>query len=108
MGLEGIIAKKRLSLYRPGVRSGDWLKIKRRHQMDCIIIGYEPSPERGLKSLIIAGLVEGKMQCVGRVGSGIDEELHGKLLSQLHAIRCPSPAIPTDIAGVWVEPALCC
>ena len=42
------------------------------------------------------------MQCVGRVGSGIDEELHGKLLSQLHAIRCPSPAIPTDIAGVWV------
>ena len=27
-GMEGIIAKRKASLYRPGVRTSDWLKIK--------------------------------------------------------------------------------
>ena len=108
MGLEGIIAKKRSSPYKPGIRSRDWLKIKRRHQMVCAIIGYEPSPERGLRSLIIAGVVDGKMQCVGRVGSGIDDQLHGKLLAQLQSLRRSTPAIPSDINGLWVEPKLYC
>lgn len=28
--LEGFIAKRKLSIYHPGVRSPDWLKIKRK------------------------------------------------------------------------------
>jgi bifunctional non-homologous end joining protein LigD len=28
-GIEGVMAKRRASIYRPGVRSEDWLKIKR-------------------------------------------------------------------------------
>lgn len=29
LGLEGIVAKRLMSPYRPGVRSRDWLKVKR-------------------------------------------------------------------------------
>jgi bifunctional non-homologous end joining protein LigD len=30
MKLEGLIAKRQTSVYRPGVRSGDWVKVKRK------------------------------------------------------------------------------
>ena len=40
MGLEGIMAKERNSTYRPGTRSSQWLKIKKRQTLECLIIGY--------------------------------------------------------------------
>jgi ATP-dependent DNA ligase len=38
-GLEGIIAKRK-SIYRPGKRSPDWLKIKSRPQQEFIVCGF--------------------------------------------------------------------
>jgi DNA ligase D-like protein (predicted polymerase)/DNA ligase D-like protein (predicted 3'-phosphoesterase) len=40
MGLEGIMAKRRDSVYLPGKRSDSWLKIKTRQTRECAIIGY--------------------------------------------------------------------
>ena len=40
MGLEGIMAKEPRSSYLPGKRSSGWLKIKVRHTMECLVIGY--------------------------------------------------------------------
>src|ERR1041384_5224512 len=40
MGLEGIMAKQRQSIYQPGKRSDAWLKIKARQTAGCFIIGY--------------------------------------------------------------------
>ena len=39
-GLEGIIAKRKTSIYRPGKRSLDWLKIKSRPQQEFIVCGF--------------------------------------------------------------------
>jgi len=39
-GLEGIIAKRKTSIYRPGKRSPDWLKIKSRPQQEFIVCGF--------------------------------------------------------------------
>ena len=39
-GLEGIMAKKKDSPYEPGIRSGNWLKIKKLLTCDCVIFGY--------------------------------------------------------------------
>ena len=45
-GLEGILAKKRDSLYQER-RSSEWLKIKIRHRLECVIGGYtEPEGSR--------------------------------------------------------------
>ena len=39
-GLEGVMAKRKDSLYEPGMRSGAWLKIKAERTCDCVIAGY--------------------------------------------------------------------
>jgi bifunctional non-homologous end joining protein LigD len=39
-GFEGIIAKRKTSVYRPGKRSPDWLKIKSRPQQEFIVCGF--------------------------------------------------------------------
>ena len=39
-GLEGIIAKWKTSIYRPGKRSSDWLKIKARLQQEFFVGGF--------------------------------------------------------------------
>ena len=38
--LEGIVAKHKDSIYRQGIRSRDWLKIKNTKTQDCVIIGF--------------------------------------------------------------------
>ena len=39
-GLEGIMAKRKDSVYDPGVRSANWLKIREQKTCDCVIAGY--------------------------------------------------------------------
>jgi bifunctional non-homologous end joining protein LigD len=39
-GLEGIIAKRKASFYRPGKRSPDWLKIKSRPRQEFVVCGF--------------------------------------------------------------------
>ena len=41
-GLEGIVAKRKDSLYWPGNRSKDWIKCKIMASDDCVICGYIP------------------------------------------------------------------
>lgn len=108
MGLEGVVAKLRKSPYEPGKRSGAWLKIKGSQSLICAIIGYEPSEERGMRSLIVAASVEGELRWVGQVGSGINSDMHEKLLSLLNARVCKQPIVPCTIKGKWVVPDLFC
>jgi bifunctional non-homologous end joining protein LigD len=108
MGLEGVVAKRRDSRYEPGKRSGAWQKFKGTQTLVCSIIGYEPSEQRGMRSLIIAALLEGELRWVGQVGSGITEEMHERLLSLLNARLSQRPIVPCTIKGKWVVPDLFC
>ena len=38
--MEGIVAKRKDSVYRPGKRSADWLKIKSRPQQEFVVGGF--------------------------------------------------------------------
>jgi bifunctional non-homologous end joining protein LigD len=42
LGLEGVIAKRKNSLYAPGERSNDWQKLKLESQQEFVIGGYRP------------------------------------------------------------------
>ena len=63
-GYEGIVAKKTDSPYIPGVRSTNWLKIKRWREMAVPIIGYKTgrdfalvvAPADGAATIVRAGL----------------------------------------------------
>ena len=106
--LEGVMAKRLDSLYRPGKRTDAWLKIKAVKNLHCAIIGFVPDGARDLKSVIVALEHEGVLTCVGRVGSGLGEQLRGRLRDLLFARLRDTPVIECGIAGKWVEPGLYC
>ncbi len=75
-GLEGIVAKRRSSLYEER-RSGEWLKLKIRHRTECVIGGYtEPEGSRAHFGSLVLGLYDDQARLVhvGQVGSGFDQK----------------------------------
>lgn len=116
LGLEGIMAKRMDSLYRPGTRSKDWLKIKIQQRQEVVIAGYtrkRDSPRR-FSSLLLALRDGGQWRYAGKVGTGFSDALQKDLISRLKP-RKTSP-FPTPLSGgsaltshtevVWTEPRL--
>jgi bifunctional non-homologous end joining protein LigD len=111
-GLEGVVAKRLDSQYRPGVRSDDWRKLRFVRAGEFVVIGWEAAPEHPntLSSLILAMTVDGELRYAGRAGSG----LTGRTAAQLKGMLTERPDPP--VAGVppairsrrlrWVEPAV--
>jgi ATP-dependent DNA ligase len=56
-GLEGIMAKRLTSPYQPGVRSRDWIKIKKKVTFDLVVGGYIPG--HGQRQPFFGGLLLG-------------------------------------------------
>jgi bifunctional non-homologous end joining protein LigD len=109
IGLEGVVAKRLDSLYLPGHRGDSWIKIKKSESVACGIMGYVPEGENDISSLIlVAQNADGKLACVGKVGTGLSETLRRHLLQSLKQRAQQYPVVPTKIKGVWVEPSLCC
>ncbi|MBK6392487.1 MAG: non-homologous end-joining DNA ligase [Saprospiraceae bacterium] len=77
--LEGVMAKRKDSIYTPGKRSSDWLKIKFRTTMECLIVGYtygKGDREKHFGSLqLVSKGEDGTYTYRGRVGSGFDEAM---------------------------------
>jgi bifunctional non-homologous end joining protein LigD len=113
-GLEGIIAKHRETRYYAGKRSKDWIKIKKKTTLDCIICGItagEGEREDTFGSLILGAYYEGNLFHVGRVGTGFSEKLRRTLFQRLVALRqqeCPFPEVPIIDAhvGFWTKPVI--
>lgn len=107
---EGIVAKRLDSEYLPGQRTNAWTKIKQAYYIHCLVLGYltaEEDPE-DLKSLIIATDEDGQLRCVGRVGSGLTDEMRHRLLELLKPRVRQAPLIPCEGPGTWVEPGVYC
>jgi bifunctional non-homologous end joining protein LigD len=109
-GLEGIVAKRYDSPYRPGQRHPDWLAVEAVRRQDFAVIGFIPqASDRLLETLIIATYDGRGYQPAGRVGGGFDASTSKRLRKALDALAS-SPA-PTDARWVderirWVEPRL--
>jgi bifunctional non-homologous end joining protein LigD len=110
--LEGVVAKRLDSTYRPGVRTEAWLKIKRTQHAAAVVLGYLPAGRDDLKSLVIGMEEDGRLVPVGRVGSGLDDGTRARLVEMLrsHVTEGPVVAVPRygpeEVA--WVEPAVFC
>jgi len=110
-GLEGVVAKRRLSRYRPGERSADWVKIKVWAQQDVAIIGWLPrqGSVSDLGSLVVAVMGPDGLVHAGQVGSGLDGKTRRALLSVLAADARPDSPVPGAVAPPevhWVEPRI--
>ncbi len=92
--MEGIMAKRKDSLYFPGKRTYDWLKIKNVREEDFWVIGYLSSPGREIGSLVVVREVhepeqrdQHKKTVVGRVSSGLNEKIEKHLLAAFGPLR---------------------
>jgi DNA ligase D-like protein (predicted ligase)/DNA ligase D-like protein (predicted polymerase)/DNA ligase D-like protein (predicted 3'-phosphoesterase) len=115
MGLEGIMAKRRDSIYQAGKRSDAWLKIKTRQTAECIVIGFTEGKgdrESTFGALHLAQMREGALKYVGKVGSGFDETNLKSVWQELVSLtRAKRPVNVTPVAkarSVWTEPRLVC
>lgn len=67
LNLEGMIAKKKGSLYHVGKRHLDWFKIKNR-RLEWFVIGGYILKDQKLSSLLLGIATEGELKYCGRVG----------------------------------------
>ncbi|WP_316829603.1 DNA ligase D [Pedobacter aquatilis] len=125
MGLEGIIAKKSDSLYHPGTRSKEWLKIKVHKRQEVVIAGYTKNVDSSklFSALLLGVYINDKLQYVGKVGTGFSDKSQKALLNQLKPlIISESPFFtepdvnkpsrfrpnPPKTKITWLKPELVC
>jgi bifunctional non-homologous end joining protein LigD len=111
-GLEGILAKKRDSIYQER-RTSEWLKIKITHRLECVIGGYtEPEGSRSHFGSVVLGLYDsqGRLIHVGQAGSGFDQtslDEVWKLLKNRETKKNPFYGQVEALRKVyWVKPEL--
>jgi bifunctional non-homologous end joining protein LigD len=121
-GLEGIVAKRADSPYRPGKRTGEWIKTRVWRRQEFVIGGYIPG--EGRRSKRVGSLLVGyydergegqRLRFAGGVGSGLKEDDLDFLTRELG--KRERPASPFDVGkptgpraklAVWCEPELVC
>jgi bifunctional non-homologous end joining protein LigD len=110
--LEGVVAKRADSVYLPGTRSPDWVKVKFDRTGDYVIGGWR-SGARKLGGLLVGVPTPDGLAFRGRVGGGIGAVAEKELLTRLEPLaRRDSPFAPgvvprEDARGAhWVDPML--
>src|SRR5580704_12398012 len=71
-GLEGVVAKHRLSPYVTGQRSPFWLKVKAVKSDDFVVIGW--TGDKLFGALLVGYFEDGRLLPCGTVGGGYDEQ----------------------------------
>jgi len=110
--MEGIIAKKKDSVYMPDARSKSWLKIKIEERHEVIICGYtrKKDTDRLFSSLVMGIYEKGKLKYIGQAGTGYSAALQEELVKKMkpHITKqCPFENEPdTTDPPVWLKPAL--
>ena len=117
--LEGIIAKRADSPYRPGKRTREWLKIKTaRQRQEFVIAGYTKGQGRraGRFGALVLGIWQGdELVYAGNVGTGFTDADDRRAAREAAPARAAGAAVPRgrrrcrrcarrDV--VWVEPEL--
>lgn len=127
-GLEGVVGKRLDSPYRPGSRSGEWIKARVWKRQEFVIGGHIPGDGRRAErvgSLLVghydkraSELRRGEDQRLvfaGAVGSGLKQAELELLTRELAGRRRPdspfdvgAPRGPKAKLAVWCEPELAC
>jgi bifunctional non-homologous end joining protein LigD len=114
-GIEGVVAKRRDSAYRPGRQSADWIAVKAVRTQEIVIAGWTPGQGRLTDSFgaLIMGVPEGgELTFVGKVGAGFDTVTRVELLNRMRPLLtdvCPFREPPDTIERIdahYIRPEL--
>jgi len=110
--LEGIVAKRRASCYEER-RSREWLKIKIRRQIDCVVGGFtQPEGSREHFGSLVLGLYDerGRLIHIGQAGSGFNQKSLGEIMTSLKKIETGKSPFYGEVEALrevrWVKPKL--
>lgn len=107
--LEGIISKNGESTYLSG-RNKNWLKIKCTNIQEFVIGGYTLQKNINELGALLLGAYnsEGKLQYVGKVGTGFNAQTSKKLLQKLKKMKSKQSPFeektPLSKNNIWVKP----
>ncbi len=117
MGLEGVVAKRLGSPYRPGRRSAEWIKVKNYRTQEAVIGGYTVGD--GGRAATFGALLVGlpipggqALAYAGSVGTGFDVDALNALTARLRELEQPEspftrPVDPRQARHArWVRPEL--
>jgi DNA ligase D-like protein (predicted ligase) len=103
--LEGVVAKRKDSLYEPGKRSGSWVKLRINRGQEFVIGGFIPG-SHGVDSIIV-GYYRGKdLVYVARVRNGFvpaTRRMAYEKLKPLVTDKCPFVNLPETGRARWGE-----
>ena len=95
-GLEGVIAKRKDSLYQPGCRTGTWVKYRINRAQEFVIGGYFPGAH-GFDSIILGYYRGDDLVYVARTRNGFVPASRRQVFSKLkHLVtsECPFANLP--------------
>ncbi len=111
-GMEGVVAKRRDSVYLPGKRGHAWVKTRNWRTQQVLVGGYRRSDARQFASLLVGVRHEGRLFYVGRVGTGFSDQEMAELAARLHRLERKTTPFDNDLTpderkdAVWVTPKL--
>jgi bifunctional non-homologous end joining protein LigD len=84
MSLEGIMVKKEDSLYHPGARSKDWLKIKTQQRQEVVIGGFtrNEGSSKKFSSLLVGVFEKSGLVYTGKIGTGFTNKLQEEMMAE--------------------------
>lgn len=99
--LEGVVAKRKDSTYRPG-RSHAWIKLKPVRCLSALVRGHRPGTGRGAGALEIVLVGPDGLHPIGHVGAGLTHEHLGEINRRVAA---GDPYVVVDVEFMEVSPA---
>lgn len=113
-GYEGLIAKRLDSPYRPGERTGEWIKIKLARRQEFVIGGWLPGEGANtgtLGSLLLGYQQKKSLVFAGKVGTGFSRDDREALVRFLRRIPMETSPFAERVpfrGSHFVRPALVC
>jgi bifunctional non-homologous end joining protein LigD len=104
--LEGVVAKRRESVYVPGDRSDAWVKVKFSPRQDFVIGGYKPNASN-FDSILVGYFEKRKFYFAGRVRAGFTPHMRAEVMRRIgdrQITRCPFVNLPNSTGkSHWSE-----
>jgi bifunctional non-homologous end joining protein LigD len=96
--LEGVVAKRRDSVYRPGERTDAWVKVKFSPRQDFVVGGYRPSATN-FDSVLVGYFEKRRFYFAGKVRAGFTPHMRAELMRRIgdrQVARCPFVNLPNS------------
>jgi DNA ligase D-like protein (predicted ligase) len=104
MQLEGIVAKKKDSIYEPGERSRNWQKLKLERRQEFVVGGYRLASSESVDALLVGYYEDGQLRFAAKTRAGLVPHIRQQLarsLKKLRIDRCPFVDLPTEGSSRW-------